>query len=99
MLFLMRKLIGASLSTNHARAAARPAIIACLASGLAVTATQVTSGQDPPRAGTGVPMVIPVTDQRLLDPEPESWLMYRRTYDGFGFSPLRQIDASNVVDL
>ena len=44
-------------------------------------------------------MVIPVTDRRLLDPEPESWLMYRRTYDGLGFSPLRQIDASNVVDL
>ncbi|MYN64180.1 MAG: PQQ-binding-like beta-propeller repeat protein [Acidobacteria bacterium] len=47
----------------------------------------------------GVPMVIPVTDERLLDPEPESWLMYRRTYDGWGFSPLSQIDNSNVADL
>ena len=44
-------------------------------------------------------MVIPVTDERLLDPEPESWLMYRRTYDGWGFSPLSQIDNSNVADL
>ena len=42
---------------------------------------------------------LPVTDARLRDPEPESWLMYRRTYDGWGFSPLRQIDSSNVVDL
>ena len=25
--------------------------------------------------------------------------MYRRTYDGWGFSPLRQIDSSNVADL
>ena len=81
------------------RNAARLAIVACLASGLTVTIAQVTSGQDLPRAVPGVPMVIPVTDERLLDPEPESWLMYRRTYDGLGFSPLRQIDASNVVDL
>ena len=91
--------LAACLTANHARNAARLAVVACLASGLTVTVTQVTSGQDPPRAGPGVPMVIPVTDQRLLDPEPESWLMYRRTYDGLGFSPLRQIDASNVVDL
>ena len=40
-----------------------------------------------------------VTNERLRDPEPESWLMYRRTYDGWGFSPLRQIDSSNVADL
>ena len=41
----------------------------------------------------------PVTDARLRDPDPESWLMYRRTYDGWGFSPLGQIDSSNVADL
>ena len=99
MLSLVRSLIAARLATNHARKAARPAVIACLASGLIVTVTQVMSGQDLPRAVPGVPTVIPVTDRRLLDPEPESWLMYRRTYDGLGFSPLRQIDASNVVDL
>ena len=42
---------------------------------------------------------LPVTDARLREPEPESWLMYRRTYDGWGFSPLQQIDSSNVADL
>ena len=41
----------------------------------------------------------PVTDQRLVDPEPENWLMYRRTYDGWGYSPLDQIDADNVAGL
>ena len=41
----------------------------------------------------------PVSDERLREPEPEGWLMYRRTYDGWGFSPLDRIDASNVVDL
>lgn len=37
-----------------------------------------------------------VTDQRLADPEPRNWLMFRRTYDGWGFSPLDEIDAGNV---
>lgn len=41
----------------------------------------------------------PVSSQRLLDPEPENWLLYRRTYDGMGFSPLDQIDTENVGDL
>lgn len=40
-----------------------------------------------------------VTDQRLQNPEPRNWLMYRRTYDGQGYSPLDQINASNVRDL
>ena len=37
-----------------------------------------------------------VTDERLLSPEAHNWLMYRGTYDGWGYSPLDQIDASNV---
>ena len=37
-----------------------------------------------------------VTDERLADPEPENWLMFRRTYDGWGYSPLDQIDTRNV---
>jgi len=41
----------------------------------------------------------PVTQERLDNPEPQNWLMYRRTYDGQGFSPLEQINASNVKSL
>jgi alcohol dehydrogenase (cytochrome c) len=41
----------------------------------------------------------PVTDERLRDPEPDNWLMYRRTYNGWGYSPLHQIRSQNVVDL
>ena len=41
----------------------------------------------------------PVTQERLLSPEPENWLMYRRTYDGWGYSPLDAIDTSNVASL
>src|SRR5260370_8508537 len=40
-----------------------------------------------------------VTDARLEHPEAGDWLMYRRTYDGSGFSPLKQITSSNVSHL
>ena len=40
-----------------------------------------------------------VTQERLSNPEPQNWLMYRRTYDGQGFSPLNQINSGNVKDL
>ena len=41
----------------------------------------------------------PVTDERLLNPEPENWLMYRGTYDSHGYSPLAQINIENVGSL
>jgi alcohol dehydrogenase (cytochrome c) len=40
-----------------------------------------------------------VTDERLENPEPENWLMFRRTYNGWGYSPLDQIDTDNVAEL
>src|SRR5260370_22454245 len=40
-----------------------------------------------------------VTDERLQHPEAGDWLMYRRTYDGWGFSPLKEITASNIHKL
>src|SRR5919197_899909 len=42
---------------------------------------------------------VSVTDQRLVNPEPENWLMFRRTYDGWGYSPLEQITPANVGTL
>ncbi len=41
----------------------------------------------------------PVTDAMLQDPAPGDWLMWRRTLDGWGYSPLDQVDRSNVGDL
>ena len=41
----------------------------------------------------------PVTAEMLLDPDPADWLMFRRTYDGQGHSPLDQVDAGNVGGL
>ena len=43
--------------------------------------------------------VVPVTDAMLHDPDPSDWLMWRRTLDSWGYSPLDQIDRSNVGDL
>ena len=40
-----------------------------------------------------------VTDARLQEPESRNWLMYRRTYDSWGYSPLDQIDNRNVGNL
>ena len=39
---------------------------------------------------------VPVTDAMLQDPEPENWLMWRRTLDSWGYSPLNQITTDNV---
>ncbi|HEX6442325.1 MAG TPA: PQQ-dependent dehydrogenase, methanol/ethanol family [Stellaceae bacterium] len=41
----------------------------------------------------------PVTAERLTKPEDGDWLQYRRTYDGWGYSPLAQINAGNVAKL
>ena len=41
----------------------------------------------------------PVTDARLVVPEAENWLMYRGTYNGWGYSTLDQINTRNVAEL
>ena len=41
----------------------------------------------------------PVTDAMLQSPAPEDWLMWRRTLDGWGYSPLASINRDNVADL
>lgn len=42
---------------------------------------------------------VPVTDAMLQSPDPEHWLMWRRTLDSWGHSPLEQIDRDNVGNL
>ncbi len=39
---------------------------------------------------------VPVTDKMLQNPDPADWLMWRRTLDSWGYSPLDQIDRANV---
>ena len=70
--------------------------IAAVAAGAAIG---VLGTAVPPRAAAQAPDYTPVTDERLRSPDDGDWLMYRRTYDSWGYSPLDQITAANVADL
>jgi alcohol dehydrogenase (cytochrome c) len=56
-----------------------------------------------PAASAVVPRVLEsykaVTAERLAKPEDGDWMMVRRTYDGWGYSPLTQITPRNVQRL
>jgi alcohol dehydrogenase (cytochrome c) len=52
-----------------------------------------------PQASDPTRNLTPVTDQMLLNPPDGDWLMWRRTYTGYGFSPLAQINKDNVKNL
>jgi alcohol dehydrogenase (cytochrome c) len=82
-----------------------------LASALALVlaAAATASAQKPlpaPPRPEGPPPVPPilqdykhVTADELKQPADGDWLMYRRTYNGWGYSPLSQITAANVGGL
>lgn len=42
---------------------------------------------------------VPVTDAMLQNPDPANWMMWRRTLDSWGYSPLNQINRNNVGQL
>jgi alcohol dehydrogenase (cytochrome c) len=42
---------------------------------------------------------VPVTDAMLQNPDPADWLMWRRTLDHWGHSPLDQVNRRNVNNL
>ncbi|MEZ5492795.1 MAG: methanol/ethanol family PQQ-dependent dehydrogenase [Gammaproteobacteria bacterium] len=65
-----------------------------LASVLAICLNTITTSAQAPLADYS-----PVTDARLVNPEDHNWLSYRGTLDGWGYSPLDQIDADNVREL
>ena len=54
--------------------------------------------QQPPGADV-VKNLTPVTSETLRNPPAADWLMWRRTYDGYGYSPLDQINKDNVRNL
>ncbi len=53
----------------------------------------------PPAVQTQSTGFVPVTDTMLQNPDDGDWLMWRRTLDGWGYSPLDQINRDNVGDL
>jgi len=42
---------------------------------------------------------VPVTPEMLKNPPPGDWLIFRRNYHGWSYSPLEQITRDNVQDL
>lgn len=76
---------------------------ACLAMLVALDAAQRPAPAPPPAPPLPVPPILKtypaVTADRLLKPADGDWLMIRRTYDGWGYSPLDQITPSNVARL
>ncbi len=75
-----------------------------LAAGLSAATAQQTVA---PASATPVPgpmpdilqKYTPVTAERLKKPEDGNWLLFRRTYDGWGYSPLAEITPANVSRL
>jgi len=53
----------------------------------------------PPLLLSQVKDFVPVTDQMLLNPSPDDWLMFSRTYDAQRYSPLSQVNKQNVSQL
>jgi alcohol dehydrogenase (cytochrome c) len=75
---------------------------------LATAIASVTAAQQPgttlqpraePRSAAVLQTYQPVTAARLTRPADGDWLMVRRTYDGWGYSPLDQITPANVARL
>ena len=64
----------------------------------AFTAAAVAA-QNAPRKDQDAKAVPPVTSEMLVNPSPEDWLMYSRTYDAQRFSPLEFINRRNVGTL
>jgi alcohol dehydrogenase (cytochrome c) len=71
-------------------------ILCVLCASVASYVIVIAAGQEMPPA---LKNYKPATASRLLKPEDGDWLMIRRTYDGWGYSPLEKINAGNVSRL
>jgi len=72
-----------------------------LSTALAVALGVTGNAQTPAPAAPSktVQNFVPVTDAMMRAPKPEDWLMYRGNYQGWGYSPLDQINKTNVKNL
>jgi alcohol dehydrogenase (cytochrome c) len=57
------------------------------------------AAQAPTRTARTVPNFVTLTDQLLRTPKPEDWVIHRGNYQSWGYSPLDQINKSNVKNL
>lgn len=103
------QLLAFLLQSNGAEAGATPLAMADL-DGLTIPAQELVATElnpSDPSYDTNGPLVpvsrlnslTPVTDAMLLNPPADDWLIWRRTHENLGHSPLAQINKSNVSDL
>lgn len=89
-------LTAANATPIRSMASGRPAI--ALQAGGQVAAASASGPKGITVAGE-VKNYVPVTDEMLRNPAPGDWLMIRRNYQAWSYSPLTQINASNVKQL
>ncbi len=99
------------LASNGAVAGSEPltaetnAVIDNIANGTATAISAAQARTERTNEPTGLKVTgevknfTPVTDAMLLNPDPADWLMIRRNYQAWNFSPLTQINAGNVNKL
>jgi PQQ-dependent dehydrogenase (methanol/ethanol family) len=63
------------------------------------THSRARAQQPAPAPAMQVTNFTTVTDRMLETPDPADWLMWRRTLNGWGYSPLNQITKQNVGQL
>jgi PQQ-dependent dehydrogenase (methanol/ethanol family) len=79
--------------------------IRSVATGRPAAAIQGGEGAAPVSAPKGLTVTgevknyVPVTDAMLRNPDPGDWLMIRRNYQAWSYSPLTQVNTSNVNQL
>jgi len=72
---------------------------AALAAGVSVQSATAADGAGAGGQALGPPSTSPVTDAMIERPPAGDWLLWRRTQDSWGYSPLDQVNASNVKRL
>jgi len=77
----------------------RSSVAAVMLALAVVVEPAVTQQSPPPQIPPVLQKYRPVTTDRLRKPEDSEWLMVRRTYDGWGYSPLQQVTRSNIARL
>ena len=73
--------------------------LVCALAASAAPAPATPASKSPTKTLKAVPNFTTVTDQALRAPRPSDWLMYRGNYQGWGYSPLEQINKTNVKTL
>jgi alcohol dehydrogenase (cytochrome c) len=76
-----------------------PIVLAGLLGTAAALSALAQNANQAQTAKQAMPAFVPVTDEVLANPDPADWLMVSRTFNQQRFSPLNQINKSNVGQL